>query len=155
MELLSYLFSIFAVFFWLFRLVVTFAPNINWNLPFTSPNQTIEIILLFISVLGLIGIFKRKTFLTAIYLAAFFAYYGYEMSVIISNSTGEFSTSDIKLLLIYGLGILIALINFLDVLLNKERKGSTKNQNIDWYYEEGKFERDIDERTDRNKYRIK
>ena len=155
MELISYLFSMCAVFFWVFRLVVSFAPNINLNLPFVSENLIIEIIILFISLLGLIGIFKRKTFLTAVYLASYFAYYGYEIFNIVSNSQGILASGDTKNIVIYSLGILIALLNFLDVLLNKERKGSTKNVNLDWYYSEGNFEREKDERVDQNRYRIK
>lgn len=155
MELISYLFSMFAVFFWLFRLVVAFAPSVNWSLPFESFNPTVEIILLFISVLGLIGIFKRKLFLTTIYFASFFAYYGFEAYNIIVNNPGGITGLPLQNLLIFTAGILIALLNFLDVLFNKERKGSTKDKKIDWYYDEGKFERDIDERTDKNRYRIK
>lgn len=155
MELISYLFSMFAVFFWLFRLVVSFAPSINMDLPFASANPTIEIVLLFISVLGLIGIFKRKLFLTAIYLASFFAYYGYELFNILSNSTGALASAEIQSVAIYVAGIVIALVNFLDVLFNKERKGSTKDTNIDWYYDEGKYEREEDDREDKNRYRIK
>ncbi len=155
MELISYMFSMFAVFFWLFRLVVSFAPSINLNIPFISSNPTIEIILLFISILGLIGIFKRKTFLTAIYLASFFAYYGYELVSVISSSQDSLSSLEIQNMTFYVAGILIALVNFLDVLLNKERKGSTKDTKLDWYYDEGKFEREKDERSDQNRYRIK
>lgn len=155
MELISYLFSMFAVFFWIFRLVVAIAPSLNFNIPFTSANPTFEIIVLFISVIGLIGIFKRKTFLTAIYLAASFAYYGYEIFSIVSNPEVEISGNEIKAIAICVIALLIALINFLDVLLNKERKGSTKDDNLDWYYEEGKFEREKDERDDQNRYKIK
>lgn len=155
MELISYLFSMFAVFFWLFRLIISFAPNINLTLPFVSANPTIEIILLFISLIGLIGIFKRKTFLTAIYLASFFAYYGYEIFNLLSNSQDALTSLETQNMVIYSVGILIALTNFLDVLFNKERKGSTKNTNLDWYYNEGNFEREKDERSDQNKYRIK
>lgn len=155
MELISYLFSMFAVFFWLFRLVVAFAPSINLSLPFESANPTFEIVLLFLSLLGLIGIFKRKIFLTSIYLAGFFAYYGYEIFNVISNSQETLSSSEIQVIILCSLGILIALVNFLDVLLNPERKGSTKDNKMDWYYDEGKFEREKDERLDQNKYRIK
>ena len=155
MELISYLFSMFAVFFWLFRLVISFAPNVNWNLPVVSANPTVEIILLFISLVGLIGIFKRKIFFTSMYLASFFAYYGYEIFNIISKSQESFSNMEMQNLAIYAVGILIALINFFDVLLNKERKGSTKDTKLDWYYDEGKFEREKDERVDQNRYRIK
>ena len=155
MEFISYLFSMFAVMFWLFRLVITFAPNINWNLPFISENPMIEIILLFVSVLGLIGIFKRKLFLTSIYLAGFFAYYGYEIYNIFITASGNIEGLALQNLGIYILGLIIAFANFFDVLFNKERKGSTKNLNIDWYYDEGKYERDIDSRKDKNRYRIK
>ena len=67
----------------------------------------------------------------------------------------SFSSIEIQNMAFYVAGILIALINFLDVLLNKERKGSTKDTNLDWYYDEGKFEREKDERSDKNRYRIK
>lgn len=155
MELMSYLFSMFAVFYWLFRIVVSLSPSLNLNLPFVSANPTFEIVLLFVSLLGLVGIFKRKTFLTAINLAGFFAYYGYEISLIIGDSIDELSALDMQYIFIYSLGILIALLNFLDVLLNKERKGSTKDEKIDWYYDEGRFEREGDDRSDKNRYRIK
>ncbi len=154
MELISYLFSMFAVFYWIFRLVVSFAPNIGINLPIVAINPIAEIILLFISILGLIGIFKRKLFLTAIYLAGFFGYYAYEIFNIINSGEAIIGTN-LQNIVIFSVGILIALANFLDVLFNKERKGPTKDKKIDWYYEEGKYEREVDDRTDKNRYKIK
>ena len=53
------------------------------------------------------------------------------------------------------LGIIIPLLTFLDILVNKNRLSVSKDREADWFYKNEKFDRDFDERADRNQYKIK
>ena len=57
-------------------------------------------------------------------------------------------------MLVMFVGIIIALLNFIDVLFNKNRKGSTKDNKTDWFYGTHNYEREYDERADRNQYKF-
>ena len=52
-------------------------------------------------------------------------------------------------------GIVIALVNFIDVLFNKNRKSDTTKKQVGWFYDNEKYTRELDERADRNQYKIK
>ena len=58
-------------------------------------------------------------------------------------------------LLLAVMGILIPLFTFLDILINKNRKNTTLNSKVGWFYDNEQFDRKFDERADRNEYKIK
>ena len=52
------------------------------------------------------------------------------------------------------IGVVIGVLTFLDVLLNKNRKGlGGASKSTDWYYKNDKYERQYDERADKNQYK--
>ena len=42
----------------------------------------------------------------------------------------------------------------MDIFLNKERKGSTKDKKTDWFYDNEEYTRKLDERADKNQYKF-
>lgn len=154
MELYSYFCTMMAVMFWIFRLILAIAPSMSLEIPFETTNLEIEIIVLFLSIIGLIGVFKRKTFLTAIYLGVYFAFFGYEVYSI-TQGKEKIEGKDLINVVLSISGIVIAALNFVDVLINPERKGKKRNTKTDWYYNTDKYERELDERADKNQYKIK
>ena len=56
-------------------------------------------------------------------------------------------------LLIALVGVIIPLAAFFDVLLDKNRKANPIDKQTDWFYKNKDFDREVDERADRNQYR--
>ena len=150
MEFLSYFINILTGIFILFRAYVGFMHTTGSSTGFMVIDPNIELMMLFVSVISLVMIFKRNILFAAIMLAMYFAYFGYGISLLLGTS------SSMQMLDMFGMfiGILLALLNFIDVVFNKNRKGSTKNTKTDWFYATDKYEREFDERADRNQYKF-
>ena len=51
------------------------------------------------------------------------------------------------------IGVILPLISLLDIALNKNRYGSGEDKKTVWFYGNKEFDREFDERADRNNYR--
>ena len=152
MELLSYMVNMFAIMFWLFRVYVALMVSSGSEIQFTTPGLELEITVIFITLISIFMIFRRNLIFASIYLGTYFAFFTYGIALM----NGDISTSKQLLnAMVMVVGIIIALLNFLDVMFNKNRKGSTKDNKTDWFYATDKYEREYDERADRNQYKIR
>ena len=152
MELLSYMVNMFAIMFWLFRVYVALMVSSGSEIQFTTPGLELEITVIFITLISIFMIFKRNLIFASIYLGTYFAFFTYGIALM----NGNISTNKQLLnAMVMIAGIIIALLNFLDVMFNKNRKGSTKDNKTDWFYAKDKYEREYDERADRNQYKIR
>ena len=152
MELISYMVNMFAIMFWLFRVYVALMISGGSEIPFTTPGIEMEIAVIFITLISIFMIFRRNLIFASIYLGTYFAFFTYGIALMNGNISTNTQLLNAMLMI---LGILIALLNFLDVMFNKNRKGSTKDNKTDWFYATDKYEREFDERADRNQYKIK
>ena len=152
MELLSYMVNMFAIMFWLFRVYVALMVSSGSEIQFTTPGLELEVTVIFITLISIFMIFKRNLIFASIYLGTYFAFFTYGIALM----NGNISTNKQLLnAMVMIAGIIIALLNFLDVMFNKNRKGSTKDNKTDWFYATDKYEREYDERADRNQYKIR
>lgn len=152
MELISYMVNMFAIMFWLFRVYVALMISGGTEIPFTTPGIEMEIAVIFITLISIFMIFRRNLIFASIYLGTYFAFFTYGIALMNGNISTNTQLLNAMLMV---LGILIALLNFLDVMFNKNRKGSTKDNKTDWFYATDKYEREFDERADRNQYKIR
>lgn len=60
--------------------------------------------------------------------------------------------TDYLSLFVYSFGVLISLLSVLDIFLNKNRQGVVKNKKTDWFYTGKEYERNLDERANKNQY---
>ena len=148
----------FVAMFWVFRLIVAFMYEIGKDLGGIVPyNQQMEIILLFVVLLCMILIVKRKMVGALLYLVAYGMYFGTNLVSTFENmaNPGE-GLVDITIYLsgfIALLGIALPIAVLLDLLLDKNRKAHPKDKKTDWFYKNEKFDRKLDERADKNNYR--
>ena len=152
MELISYMVNMFAIMFWLFRVYVALMISGGSEIPFITPGIEMEIAVIFITLISIFMIFRRNLIFASIYLGTYFAFFTYGIALMNGNISTNTQLLNAMLMI---LGILIALLNFLDVMFNKNRKGSTKDNKTDWFYATDKYEREFDERADRNQYKIR
>ena len=154
-SLFSYLITFLAVLFWMFRVVVTVM--FDWGKEFFAVplNETAEIAVIFATLPCIILIIRRNIVGAAAYLGIYVAYFGtalYE-SIMGINESG-FTIASASNMISIIIGLVIALLVFIDVLFNKNRSLGKANKKADWFYDNKDFDREFDERADRNQYRI-
>ena len=154
-SLFSYLLTFLAVIFWAFRAVVTVMFQLD-NPLFAQPsNVNFEIIVLFLTLPCIVGVCKRNIVFAAGYLALYATYFGNTLYLVVQNAT------DVGITLINSadmlctvIGIIIPLLIFFDILLNKNRTLGTGAKKEDWFYGNEQYDRKFDERADRNQYKF-
>lgn len=154
-SLFSYLLTFLAILFWFFRAIATVLFQLDREF-FTVPlNVNLEILILFATLPCIVLVVKRNIVGAAAYLGIYAAYFGtalYEAviemqveGITIVNSSNLFSVL---------LGVLIPLFTFLDILFNKHRTLGNGVKKENWFYGNEKYDRQYDERADRNQYKL-
>jgi uncharacterized MnhB-related membrane protein len=125
------------------------------DFPCQPINLTIEIVMLFATLPCLIFIFKRNLIGATVFFGMYGAYFGTGLYNIFTQiqETGVTITVSVDLLSTV-LGIIIPLLTFLDILLNKNRTKFGVDKKTDWFYKNEKYERELDERADKNQYKF-
>ena len=148
----SWLMVFFAVIFWIFRVVITFAETMEIDFPIKPIESNLEIVLLFFTVLCIALIFKRKIIGAILYFISYGAYFGtdiYNQITLLINGEVANTTN----IVFSAIGIIIPLILLIDISINKDGT-SSKGKNTNWFYSNEKYERQLDERADKNQYKF-
>lgn len=155
-KLSTYLLVMFMIMFWIFRIIITLSSELGSDFMGVVPiDRTFEIVLLFLTLLCLVLVVKRKLVGAIIYVVMHAIYYGGDitnkLSIIADNQplTIQQSTE----LFFSAIGIILPLAVFIDLLLDKNRKLNPKDKKTDWFYKNEEFDRKYDERADKNNYR--
>lgn len=153
----TWILILFMGMFWVFRIIVALMSEISTDFPFTPLNQQMEIILLFVVLLCMILIVKRKIVGALIYLLVYGMYFGVDL---LNNVNLIIKAEDTIALNTYTntfislIGIIIPIAVLFDLLLDKNRKNNQRDKKTDWFYKNENFDRKMDERADKNNYRI-
>ena len=83
----DFLCGIFMIMFWIFRIIVTALTYLQIEFPFASINMEIEIVLLFVTLVCIICVFKRVTLGGILYFITHWAYFGYDLYINIQAGT--------------------------------------------------------------------
>lgn len=156
----TWMLVMFMAMFWVFRIIVAFTYELGADFGGIEPfNQTVEIILLFVVLVCMILIVKRKIVGALIYLLAYGMYFGTNLVTGISTiatANPDVSISEMELYLntfVSLIGIVIPVAILFDLLLDKNRKANPKDKKTDWFYKNEQFDRKLDDRADKNNYR--
>ena len=158
MTIISYMLTVFGVILWIFRAVVCVLFTNEIDFIIQPLNLTFEIILLFATIPCIVLVFKRNIIGAACYMAIYVSYFG---TAIYNTMNSIVSTDGMNVggsidLLVSIIGIIIPVLTFFDILLNKNRKSIIgKNSSTDWYYKNKDYDRKFDERADKNQYKIR
>lgn len=156
-SLFSYLIVILAIIYWGFRVVVSLLYAMGQEFICQPLNANIEIAILFLTIPSIIFIFRRNVVAATLYFGMYAAYFGtilYNSFGNVSSETESLVLTDATSIMISALGIVIPFLVFADIILQKSRFHSA-DRDTDWYYENEKYDRNFDERADRNQYKIK
>ena len=154
-NLSSWIITFFIIAFWLLRVIVAIMGATGDDFIIKPADNNVEIALLFI-VLALVPfIFKRKLWASIIYLGAYGWYFGKELVPnVISMAKGETISNDVYISMFIGLiAITLALAALIDMLLDRSRLKNPVNKETDWFYKNKDYDRQLDERADKNNYR--
>ena len=150
----SWIIAIFGFAFWAVRLIGTVCYSIGSEFLFEPSDLTMEVALLFITVICLCFIMKRRLWAALIYLVAHGIYYTPTLITHLTNvinNTAEIETYTVIFFELVGIALPIAAV--FDVLLDKNRKAHPTDKKTDWFYKNEQFDRKLDERADKNNYR--
>ena len=154
----SWLISAFAVIFWIFRLVVALLATFEVDFVVAPIDFTIEIALLFITLPCLIMIFKRKIWGGVVLFGLYVWYFGGQlvgvMQDVLVNNVEIVSMDVVMTTVVSIVAILISLANLMDLVFMRFRKSDNPSKKVDWFYKNEAYDRKLDERSDKNNYRI-
>lgn len=153
----TWMLVMFMVMYWISRIIVAVCYQMHWDFGGIEPiNQQVEIILLFVVLVCIILVVKRKMLGGLIYLLSYGIYFGIDITENIQNIVTALETVDINLyinLFMSLLGIILPIGVMFDLLLDKNRKLHPKDKKTDWFYTNEQYDRKLDERADKNNYR--
>ena len=150
-NLTTYLYVIFMAMFWVFRIIVSFCYNLGIDFAVVPMDLNFEIILLFLTFVAMILVIKRSTLGGIIYLIGNGLYFGMG---IFNTVTEESTVMNYTELLVDFIGILLPILIMFDLLLDKNRKTHPVDKKTDWFYKNEDYDRQYDERADKNQYKF-
>ena len=153
----TWLLACFMVMFWAFRVLVTLMAELHQDFGGIVPlNKTLEIILLFVVLVCIVLVVKRKMVGALIYLLSYGMYFGTDILKNINTiieAEGQLPATTFMNLFVSFIGIILPIAVLLDMLVDRNRKNNPKDKKTDWFYKNEKFDRQLDDRADKNNYR--
>lgn len=153
----SWLLVFFIGIFWMFRIAVTLSSQFGGDFGgFIVFDNTLEIVLLFFTILCIILILKRVIWGGIFYFFANCLYFG---NYIVQNlfpamsSEGGIDMIVLQNSIVGILGIVLALCTIIDIAVQKVTTKHFSDNKTDWYFNNEKYDREMDERADKNQYR--
>ena len=157
----TWLLTIFMVMFWLFRAIVALCTQYSIDLlGLVSYNFTYEVVIVFVTLLCIVLVIKRKMIGSLLYLVINGAYFGEHLiSNLIPLLEKQISlTSDLSVNLISDtIAVLLAIFAVMDMLADKGRKINPSDGKTDWYFKNEKYDEELkerDQREDKNEYKF-
>ena len=151
----SWLITIFIVMFWIFRFIVSFVASMGFETAFAPTDANMEIIILFITFISIMLIVKRKLIGGIIYIVTYGYYFGMTAyQGILSAINGQGTLDDYSNTFFAIIALILAISIVMDLLINKDRSEGVDNKDTHWFYKNKKYDRKLDDRADKNQYRI-
>lgn len=152
-KLSSWLIIIFIIMFWVFRLVVAFTSSMAIDFAIKPIDLNIEMISLFVTFIAILLIVKRSLLGAIIYAGINIYYFGTYAYKFISESGNSITMEAAPDLFVAMIALVLAVAALLDLALNKDRHEGKDNRDTYWFYKNKKYDRELDERADKNQYK--
>lgn len=153
----SWLLAFFMVMYWVFRVIVTLSAQYGGDFGgFIVFDNTIEIVLLFVSLLCFILVVKRIIWGGLIYLGGYGFYFGtyiYQNFIPALSSEEPVDMVILQNTIVAIIGLILGLCIVLNIALEKAKLKHFSDNKTDWYFNNKDYDRKLDERADKNQYR--
>ena len=147
---------IFMIMYWGFRIFVTYMYTNEQSFPIQPINLTTEIVIIFLTFLCIVLVFKRQRVGGFIYFGINLMYYGFDIylkATGLATGAESFSIMDSGMNMFGSvLGIIMGLVVLIDVLSYNMK--TSIDRSTDWYYKNKELDKQKDSREDSNNYRI-
>lgn len=156
-SLISWFVAFWLIIFWCFRIAITISEQYGNSLGgFLVFDKTLEIIMLFVSLICFILIFKRKLSGIIIYLIGYGYYFGKYIfgTGVLALIDEQFDMIIIQNMAVAIIGILLGFFELFDMLIERAKKKNYSDNKTDWFFKDKKYERKFDDRADKNQYKI-
>lgn len=150
----SWLLTIFIIMFWVFRVIVAFTYNMGFDFPIKPLDFNIEMILLFVTFFAILLILGRKLLGGIVYVIANIYYFGSYAYSFVSATSTEMDMNAVMNIFVAAVALVLSIGILLDLALNQDRHEGKDDKNTHWFYKNEKFDRKLDERADKNQYRL-
>ena len=142
------------VMFWGFRIAVAYTAGKNIAFITTPINYIAEIVLLFITLVCIILVVKRIIWGGLIYLISYLVYFGTDLfNKIIPIMSGEQIGANVGFdIFISVIALFLAIIVVIDLATDYTKRPNDKK--TDWFFNNKDLDREVDEKADRNNYKI-
>lgn len=152
-DLVDWLVVIFMFMYWAFRVVVEYLYATGRNFFVTPLNETTEIILLFVTLFCIFLVIKRQSIGGIIYLISYFLYFGTDVFEAIKSILKDGTTpADISNIFVSALAIILAIVVMINLLSDHLKTPDDKK--TEWFYDNKDLDRKLDDREDKNHYRL-
>lgn len=158
-NLSTWLLVFFMIMFWAFRVAVAVSAQLLIDFGGITPlNLNLEIVLLFAVLVCIVLIIKRKMIGALLYLIFHGMYFGLDIANTVTRmleSEAEIGMAGADYLntFISFIGIILPIAVLFDMIVDKSRKLNPKDKKTDWFYTNEEYDRNLDERADKNNYR--
>lgn len=149
----GYIITLLAALFWTFRVSVTLLYSAEISFPIGPFNMVFEIVVLFVTFIGIALMAKRKMTGAVIYLIAQVSYFGADMyKNIMAVAENQTANVDYLSLLVSIIAIILPVLGIMNIGLSNGK--GRKNKKTDWFYGTKEYDRKFDERADKNQYKF-
>ena len=151
----NYLIIMLSVMLFIFRLTVVFTTTMGIEFVVTSLNVNLEIGLLFVMLICIILISRNKLSGAVILTVASIAYYGADILQKFTYISQNSLSIDMAMeLIISVICVIIPIFAFFIIAFAKEQEKRPVDKKTDFFYKNEEYDRNLDERADKNNYRI-
>ena len=145
-----YMTLILIIMFWIFRIVVAVTATYEIDFFVKPIDLRMEVIVIFITIISIALISKINIIGSVLYFISNEAYFGYEIYNIIKN--GIVNEENYISLFFTTIGVILPIVSIIVTTIEKTYQPTGKK--TDWFYKNNETDREMDDRADKNNYRI-
>lgn len=150
----NYLIIMLSILLFIFRLVVVFTATMGIEFMVEPINVKYEIALLFVMIICIILMSKNKLSGAIILTISSIAYYGPTLLSQVTNLSAGASLDSAMQAVISVICVIIPIFAFFIIAFAKEQEKRPVDKKTDFFYKDDTYDRNYDDRADRNNYRI-
>ncbi len=149
-----YLIIMFMVMLLIFRFIVLFTTVLGIDFPVVASNESIEIVMLLVTLVCIILFTKTKLSGGIIYLVSSFIYYGPEFIKILPTALKGAVSMDMAIqILVLMVELVIPIFALFILIYDKKQEINPIDKKTDFFYKGNQYDRKYDDRADKNNYR--
>lgn len=150
----NWMLLIFMFMFWALRVMVAYMDALGKEFITKPIDSTTEIVILFVTLVCMILVAKRKIVGGFIYVVVYLGYFGVSLfnQIVPAIKDGSFSISAGMDIFLSAIAIILSLLVLMDLLGDKAKRPDDKK--TEWFFKNKDYDRKLDDREDRNNYKL-